>query len=293
MVWAFEHESPVQFLQAALHFKPEKEGEMHSNKKSTLYSVFSPEKTNLATEDLHYVIDDGLLLRRVVWPCNQTFEGLCNIYCNYIKKHYGYRNVSVIFDGYAEDGLKSVERRRRYVDVWWGIWQRTHAQLAPLTPHPLAQDRYYGPALGQKWERFGAGNLSAPISPLLFKCADGATTLSLRFGIDQDLRISGLDGKLAAGCLRIGPAWIVFCFRCWVAEGENGGDGEVRHWVLGGGGYGPPLSLLHYLHLVAHCQSDKSGHLVPSFCAFQHNRDQNLNQCGARSCDNLTRVLLP
>ncbi len=35
--------------------------------------------------------------------------------------------------------------------------------------------------------------------------------------------------------------------------------GQIWHWVLGGGGYGP---LLRYLHLVAHCQSDKGGHLV-------------------------------
>ncbi len=54
------------------------------------------------------------------------------------------------------------------------------------------------------------------------------------------------------------------------------GDGEVWHWVLGGGGYGSPLPLPHYLHLAAHCQSDKSSHLVPSFCAFQHNRDQTI-----------------
>ncbi len=30
--------------------------------------------------------------------------------------------------------------------------------------------------------RFEAGNLSAPISPLLLKCADGATTFSLCLG---------------------------------------------------------------------------------------------------------------
>ncbi len=137
-------------------------------------------------------------------------------------------------------------------------------------------------APGQRGEYFGASNLSAPISPLLLKCADGATTLSLRFGIDQDLGISGLDVEWAAGCLRSGPPWIVFCFRCWVADGKNGGDGEVRHWVLGGGGYGPPLPLPRYLHLVAHCQSDKSGHLVPSFCAFQHNRDQTQHGCWHR-----------
>ncbi len=88
-----------------------------------------------------------------------------------------------------------------------------------------------------------------------------------------DLRISGLGGKLAARCLRSRPAWILFCFRCWVADGKNRADGKVRHWVLGGRSYGLPLPLPRYLHLAAHCQSDKSGHLVPSFCAFQHNRD--------------------
>ncbi len=39
---------------------------------------------------------------------------------------------------------------------------------------------------------------------------------------------------------------------------KMGGDGEAWHWVLDGGGYGP---LLRYLHLAAHCPSDKSGHL--------------------------------
>ncbi len=114
------------------------------------------------------------------------------------------------------------------VDVWRGVWRCTHAKLAPLTPYPLARDRHYGPASGQRGERFGAGNLSAPISPLLHKCADGATTLSLRFGIDQDLRFLGLDDESAA-CLRCGPAWIVFCFRCWVADGKNGGD-NLEFW---------------------------------------------------------------
>ncbi len=56
-----------------------------------------------------------------------------------------------------------------------------------------------------------------PISLLLLKCADGATTLSLHFGI------SGLGGELAAGCLQNRLAWIVFCFCCWVADGKNGG----------------------------------------------------------------------
>ncbi len=81
---------------------------------------------------------------------------------------------------------------------------------------------------GTLWDR----QLSAPISPLLLKCADGATTLSFSFGINQDLRISGLDGKLAAGCLRSRPAWIVFCFHCWVADAKWG---RWRDLALGAG----------------------------------------------------------
>ncbi len=154
------------------------------------------------------------------------------------------------------------------IDVWRGIWRCTHAKLAPLTPHDLARDRHYGPASRQRGERFGAGNFSAPISPLLLKCADGVTTLSLRFGIDQDL----LDGKLAAGCLRSGPPGSSSASVAGLLTAKTGDD-EVWHWVLGGGSYGQPLPLPRYLHLAAHCQSDKSSHLVASFCAFQHNPD--------------------
>ncbi len=39
--------------------------------------------------------------------------------------------------------------RNRIFDVWRGVWGCTHAKLAPLTPHPLARDRHYGPASGQ------------------------------------------------------------------------------------------------------------------------------------------------
>ncbi len=39
-----------------------------------------------------------------------------------------------------------------YFDVWQGLWRCTHAKLAPLIPHPLARDRHYGPASGQRGE---------------------------------------------------------------------------------------------------------------------------------------------
>ncbi len=91
-------------------------------------------------------------------------------------------------------------------------------------------------------------------------------------------RIPGLGVILAARCLPSRPAWIVFFFlhAGLLMANVGWGGGEVLHWVLGGGGYGPPLPLPHYLHLATHCQSNKSGHLVPSVCSFQHNRDQTV-----------------
>ncbi len=40
--------------------------------------------------------------------------------------------------------------RKVIFDVWQGVWRCTHAKLAPLTLHPLARDRHYGPASGQR-----------------------------------------------------------------------------------------------------------------------------------------------
>ncbi len=34
------------------------------------------------------------------------------------------------------------------------VWRCTHAKLAPLTPHPLARDRHYWPASGQRGEKY-------------------------------------------------------------------------------------------------------------------------------------------
>ncbi len=99
------------------------------------------------------------------------------------------------------------------IDVWRGVWRCTHSKLAQLTLHPLTWDRHYGPALGQRGERFGAGNLSAPISPLLLKCANSATTLSLRFGI------TGLD------CL------LLLLLGCWWQKWEGMAMSGIGCWV--------------------------------------------------------------
>ncbi len=151
-----------------------------------------------------------------------------------------------------------------YSDARVPNWPRRH-----LTPLPSIAS----PGLCQnKGEHFEAGNLSAPISLLLLVCVDGATTLTL-YG-------SWALVLMAARCLWGGWVCIFIFFHCWIANGKYRGDGEVQHWVLSCGVYGPPLPLPHYLHLVTHCQSDKGSHLVPSICAFQRNRDQTV-QCKA------------
>ncbi len=90
-------------------------------------------------------------------------------------------------------------------------------QIGPTDTAPPCQGSPQWACAVTREERSGAGNLSTPISPLLLKCVDSATTLSLRFGI------SGQGGELAARCLRSRPAWIVFCFHFWVDDGKNEG----------------------------------------------------------------------
>ncbi len=73
----------------------------------------------------------------------------------------------------------------------------------------------------------------ATFLPPFLLCYSSVWMMRLHFPFVLGLiRISGLDGKLAAGCLRIGSAWIVFCFRCWVADDKNGGMASL---ALGAG----------------------------------------------------------
>ncbi len=129
------------------------------------------------------------------------------------------------------------------IDVWRGVWRCTHAKLAPLTPHPLARDRHYGPASGQRGNAFG----QAIFLPPFLLCYSSVWTVRLHSSLVLgSIRISGLDGKLAAGCLRSGPAWIIFCFRYWVADGKNRGMARsgIGYWVVAAMGRSCTISIL-------------------------------------------------
>ncbi len=105
--------------------------------------------------------------------------------------------------------------------------------MAPLTPHPLAWDLHYGPALLQRGRTpWGRQPCCPHFSSATQVCGWCDYTLP-SFGINQDLGISDLGGKLAARCLRSRSAWIVFCFRCCVADGKT--VGVWRGPALGAG----------------------------------------------------------
>ncbi len=92
-----------------------------------------------------------------------------------------------------------------------------------------------------KGERFRV----ATFLPPFLLCYSKVRTVRLHSPfILGSIRISGLDGKLTAGCLRSGPAWIVFCFHYWVTDGKNGGMARsgIGCWWLWAAPAAPALS---------------------------------------------------
>ena len=52
-----------------------------------------------AESSQQYVVDGGLLLHRVQWPKQMTYQDLINSYRTYVSRHFP-GNVTVVFDGY-------------------------------------------------------------------------------------------------------------------------------------------------------------------------------------------------
>ncbi|KAL4710241.1 hypothetical protein ACJJTC_005414, partial [Scirpophaga incertulas] len=88
-------------------------GELRKTKKSTFYELFPELSINLKSlENVHYIIDGGMLLHRCKWQLNESFKMICEHYVRYLKNNYN-SNVYVVFDGYKIDSIKSDERNRR------------------------------------------------------------------------------------------------------------------------------------------------------------------------------------
>ena len=48
------------------------------------------------TQEMNYVLDGGSLLYRLPWPRGTTFDSICTMYVNYIKK---FPQPTIVFDG--------------------------------------------------------------------------------------------------------------------------------------------------------------------------------------------------
>ncbi|KYN29868.1 hypothetical protein ALC57_00677 [Trachymyrmex cornetzi] len=89
------------------------DGELRKTKKSTFYELFSEISIDLKSlQNIHYVIDGGMLLYRCKWQLNETFKIICDLYVRYLKNNYN-SNTYVVFDGYKKDSIKSAERNHR------------------------------------------------------------------------------------------------------------------------------------------------------------------------------------
>lgn len=85
---------------------------MRKSTKSALYSLFQSVDINLNKETSLYIIDGGMLLYRVKWPTDSTYDKVFQEYVSYLKRNFG-NSIIVVFDCYDGETTKSVERSRR------------------------------------------------------------------------------------------------------------------------------------------------------------------------------------
>ncbi len=67
------------------------------------------------------------------------------------------------------------------IDVWRSVWRCMHAKLAPLTPHPLARDRHYRSASGQRGNALGQATFLPHFSSKMWNASQFCVS-SLRSG---------------------------------------------------------------------------------------------------------------
>ena len=73
-----------------------------ANKAALAYAIWALGEchttNNMLVNTEIYVFDGGSLLQRLPWPRRATFNGLCQLYTDYVTKNYS--NSVVVFDGY-------------------------------------------------------------------------------------------------------------------------------------------------------------------------------------------------
>ena len=74
----------------------------------TVWAQLSADGKSGPTGSVQYVLDGGVLLHRVSWPQQVTYQEVCRLYCQYVPWRYG-NQATVVFDGYSsEPSIKSM-----------------------------------------------------------------------------------------------------------------------------------------------------------------------------------------
>ena len=77
-----------------------------------IWSLTKESQTAGPSGSVHFVLDGGALLHRVIWPRGSTYHAICPLYIQYIQRRYP--QATIVFDGY-EDGpsTKDCTHQRR------------------------------------------------------------------------------------------------------------------------------------------------------------------------------------
>jgi len=118
-----------------------KEGLMRKPDKPTLRKVIMPDEDAVKKDSIkgceEYVLDGGALLHRVRWSKGMKFNDIAKSCANYIRKYYNTSHVTVIFDGYDDEGTKSQEHLRRN-----SVQQSCTVEVHGENQVPFTQDRF-------------------------------------------------------------------------------------------------------------------------------------------------------
>lgn len=117
-----------------------KDGMLRKPDKPSLRKVIMPEENSIHKEDIvkicETVLDGGALLHRVRWSKGKKFFEISDAYLRYIRKNYDSK-VTVVFDGYEDESIKSHEHQRRNL-----VPQSCNVEIHPNNQVPFTQDRF-------------------------------------------------------------------------------------------------------------------------------------------------------
>lgn len=76
--------------------------------------IENSQKDTSISDNVHYVLDGGALLHRVVWPPGVSYDSICSLYVQYLDRRYP--QATIVFDGYDSNtpSTKDCTHMRRH-----------------------------------------------------------------------------------------------------------------------------------------------------------------------------------